>query len=319
VVVRDISERKAREEALERSVESLTWVGRIRQALAEERFTLYAQPIVEIPGGTIVQHELLIRMVAEGGGIVEPAQFLPVAEEHGLIREIDRWVIPRAVALAAAGHAVELNLSAASLGDPDLYGYFEREIMTKSADPALLVVELTETALVQNEAAAQSFLERIQGLGCRVALDDFGTGYGSFHYLKNLPVDFLKMDIEFVQDLRTNPASRHVVEAVVSLARAFGQQTVAEGVEDAETLRLLGTMGVDLAQGYLFRRPEPAILAFGSLTPAEGPLVVTQNGGRPSGGGSSPGLPDCCEEARNRSNLFPKPGMDEPGGGPEAA
>jgi EAL domain-containing protein (putative c-di-GMP-specific phosphodiesterase class I) len=119
------------------------------------------------------------------------------------------------------------------------------------------VFELTETAVVQDKAATENFALRIHGLGCRLALDDFGTGYGGFTYLKQLPIDFLKIDIEFVRDLATNPASRHVVEAVVALATGFGLQTVAEGVEDSQTLEMLREYGVDYAQGYHVGRPAP--------------------------------------------------------------
>jgi EAL domain-containing protein (putative c-di-GMP-specific phosphodiesterase class I) len=142
--------------------------------------------------------------------------------------------------------------------------YFRSELRRTGADPSLIVVELTETALVSDEAAAEAFIERVGSLGCKLALDDFGTGYGGFSYLKRLPVDFLKIDIEFVRDLLTNQASRHVVAAVVSLARGFGQQTVAEGVEDPETLALLHEFGVDFAQGYGLGRPVPVAEALGA-------------------------------------------------------
>jgi EAL domain-containing protein (putative c-di-GMP-specific phosphodiesterase class I) len=218
---------------------------------------LHAQPIIDIATGETVQHELLIRMIDEDGSAIPPGLFLPVAEEYGLIREIDRWVVGQAAALAAEGHALEINLSAESLGDPDLYAVVERELTTRGVDPSLIVFELTETALLRDEDAARSFIERVERLGCKLALDDFGTGYGGFTYLKRLPVDFLKIDIEFVRDLAQSPSSAHVVRAVVSLARGFGQKTVAEGVEDAETLALLGELGVDYAQGFGIGRPAP--------------------------------------------------------------
>ncbi len=124
-------------------------------------------------------------------------------------------------------------------------------------DPATLVFEITETTLISDEAAARAFVEGLHRLGCRIALDDFGTGYGGFTYLKQLPIDYLKIDIEFIRDLRYDPASRRVVEAVVNIARGFGLETVGEGVEDDKTLQLLRTLGVDRAQGYLLGRPTP--------------------------------------------------------------
>jgi EAL domain-containing protein (putative c-di-GMP-specific phosphodiesterase class I) len=166
-------------------------------------------------------------------------------------------VINRAVELAATGAAVELNVSAASISDPSLVDYIRRAIGRIGADPASLVFEITETTLISDEAAARAFVEGLHRLGCKIALDDFGTGYGGFTYLKQLPIDFLKIDIEFVRDLKYDPASQKVVEAVVNLARGFGLTTVGEGVEDAETLALLQSLGVDRAQGYHIGRPAP--------------------------------------------------------------
>jgi PAS domain S-box-containing protein len=266
VVFRDATERRAQRARHAREVEALAWIGRIRTALDDDRFVLYAQPIVDVATGVTVQHELLIRMLDDAGNIVPPGLFLPVAEQYGLIREIDRWVISRAAELAAAGHPVEVNLSAESLGDEGLLDFVEQTLAHAGADPSLLVFELTETALMRDEAAAQAFIEGVDRLGSDVALDDFGTGYGGFTYLKRLPIDFLKIDIEFVRDLPSNPASRHVVRAVVSLARDFGLRTVAEGVEDEETLELLRVHGVDLAQGFGLGRPAPVqdVLATGT-------------------------------------------------------
>ncbi|MEA2448408.1 MAG: hypothetical protein QOG63_340, partial [Thermoleophilaceae bacterium] len=268
VVFSDISERKRQEHDAQRKLHDLAWIERIRDALEQDRFVLYAQPIVEIGSGGTVQHELLIRMIDHDGASIPPSLFLPVAESYGSIGEIDRWVTRQTMKLAAAGHAVEMNVSADSLSDPSFYDYVESELRRSGADPSLLVFELTETALVQDQAATENFALRIHGLGCKLALDDFGTGYGGFTYLKRLSLDFIKIDIEFVRDLATNPASRHVVEAVVALASGFGLQTVAEGVEDARTLEMLREYGVDYAQGYHVGRPIPLEQTFGSETSA---------------------------------------------------
>jgi EAL domain-containing protein (putative c-di-GMP-specific phosphodiesterase class I) len=152
---------------------------------------------------------------------------------------------------------VELNVSAASIGDRRLIPHIESAIRSHGADPAMLVFEITETALVGDEREGRQFVERMHELGCKVALDDFGTGYGGFTYLKQLPIDFLKIDIEFVRDLVTNEASRNVVEAIVTLAQRFGLKTVGEGVEDSDILQLLSELGVDYAQGYQIGRPAP--------------------------------------------------------------
>jgi PAS domain S-box-containing protein len=259
VVFRDITERKAEARRLEREIEKVNWVRRIQRALADDRFVLFAQPILELGDDEVVQRELLIRMrdPDDPEKLIAPGAFLPVAEEYGLIGEIDRWVIDQATRLAADGLAVELNVSAASIGDRRLIPYIQSAIRSTGADPAMLVFEITETALVGNEQDGRDFVERMHGMGCRVALDDFGTGYGGFTYLKQLPVDYLKIDMEFVRDLTTNIASRNVVEAIVTLAQRFGLKTVAEGVEDGDILSLLFELGVDYAQGYHIGRPAP--------------------------------------------------------------
>ncbi|MBJ7330735.1 MAG: EAL domain-containing protein [Solirubrobacteraceae bacterium] len=265
VVFQDITERKERERELERQLEQVSWIGRLRAALAEDRFELHAQPIVDLATGATVQHELLIRLRDEDGTLVAPGQFLPTAERFGLIGEIDQWVTKQGIGHAACGHPVELNLSAQSLGDPDLLNLIRAELRRTGADPALVAFEITETALVQDAAAAEAFITRLRELGCRVALDDFGTGYGGFTYLKCLPITDLKIDIEFVRDLTESHASQEVVRAVVSLARGFGQQTVAEGVEDRATMDLLRELGVDRAQGFAIARPAPVADVFRSV------------------------------------------------------
>jgi PAS domain S-box-containing protein len=253
----DNTEARAQRERIERELETLSWIPRIRDALEEDRFVLHAQPIIDLASGDTVQHELLIRMHDPKGKLVPPGLFLPTAEEHGLIGDIDRWVIRESARLAGRGHAVELNLSAESLGDPGLFDVVDAELRRAGADPSLVVFELTETALLRSEQTAQSFIDRVDRLGCRLALDDFGTGYGGFTYLKRFPVHYLKIDLEFVRDLPRDPASQNVVRAVVRLAQDFGQKTVAEGVEDEETLHLLREYGVDYAQGYWIGRPAP--------------------------------------------------------------
>ena len=257
VVFEDISERKADQERLRAKAEALAWIERVQDALAQDRFVLHAQPIVDLRTGEVVQRELLLRLREPGGATVGPGPYLHIAEQYGLIGDIDRWVIAKGAQIAATGLPVEINISARSIGDPAVLDHIERCLEHSAVDPTLLVFELTETAIVADQAAALAFAERLHELGCKLALDDFGTGYGGFTYLKQLPVDYLKIDIEFVRDLATNPGSRHVVEAVVALARGFGLQTVAEGVEDAEAYAMLIELGVDFAQGYHIARPGP--------------------------------------------------------------
>lgn len=257
---RKLNRRKARDAEMER---------RIRRALDGDRMVLYAQPIVDCATREVRQHELLIRMREEDGRIVAPGDFLPAAERCGLIRAIDRWVIREASRLAAGGHSVELNLSAESLGDPTLLRFIEGVVDETGADPARMIIELTETAFLRDEDLGGAFIDGVRALGCRVALDDFGTGYGGLHYLKRFTLDYLKIDREFVRDLERDAASRHVVRAVANLAEAFGLRTIAEGVEDAATLGLLHEFGVHYAQGYHIRRPKPAARALGAVRTEE--------------------------------------------------
>ena len=205
VVFEDITDRKAEALRVGRDLEKLAWVDRIQAALDEDRFVLHAQPIIDLRTGAVVQSELLLRMrsAQEAEPLTAPGAFLPVAEEYGLILEIDRWVIDRAVQIAATGALVEVNVSARSISDPSLVDYVERAIANAGADPATMVFEITETTLVSDEVAARAFVTDLHNLGCQIALDDFGTGYGGFTYLKQLPIDFLKIDLEFVRDLRT--------------------------------------------------------------------------------------------------------------------
>ena len=259
IVFRDVTEERSEQLRIDRELASLAWVGRIRDAFLDDRFVLYSQPIVALRGGQDGE-ELLIRMRSSSGDIILPGDFLPVAEKYGLIQEIDRWVIEQATRLAAQGRRVGVNLSARSLGDHSLLQLIEAQFRDAGVDPSLVTFEITETALMENVEAGERFARGLADLGAGVALDDFGTGFGSFTYLKRLPLQYLKIDIDFVRDLKTNPANRHLVKAIVGLARDFGYETVAEGVEDGETLELLKELGVDLAQGFLLGRPAPVDL-----------------------------------------------------------
>ena len=281
VVLRDVSRQLEEEQRGQQELEKLAWVGRIQDALDDDRFVLYAQPIMDLRTGEIVQHELLLRMLAPDGHVIPPALFLPVAEEVGLIRRIDQWVVEQALGLAAAGHPVEFNLSAHSVGDPHILETLRAGLASTGAPADNLVCEITETALIRDPDRAEAFVHSLRNLGCKVALDDFGVGYGGFAYLKRLPVSALKIDLQFVQDATREASSRHVIAAVVSLARAFGMvtmaestagegaggrppslETVAEGAEEPETLEVLRELGVDYVQGYAVARPRPVSEVF---------------------------------------------------------
>jgi PAS domain S-box-containing protein len=258
IVFADVTEQRAIERIAREKLEGLGWIGKIRDALDSGRMVPYAQPIVCLATGEVAYHELLVRMLDEEGRPISPNRFLPIAEEFGLIGEIDELMIRLAVEQTAHGHHVNVNLSAQSVAKPGMSELIGSEIKRLGTDPGLLSVELTETALIKSEHAARRFVERLSELGCQFALDDFGTGYGGFMYLKQLPVDYLKIDMEFVGDLTVNEGSQRVVHAVVDLATGFGQKTIAEGIENEATRAALAEMGVDYGQGFLFGHPVPA-------------------------------------------------------------
>jgi diguanylate cyclase (GGDEF)-like protein/PAS domain S-box-containing protein len=235
------------------------WIARIRRALDEDRFVLHGQPIVDLATGRVVQHELLLRMRGDSDDLILPLSFLPVAEKSGLIAEIDQWVITQATKIAAQGRPVGVNLSASCAGDPRMLDLIEAELSHHATDPGNIVFEITETAVMQNMDRATRFVEQLVSLGCNFALDDFGTGFASFTYLKMLPVRYLKIDVDFVRDVARSKRDMFVVRAIVALAGDFGQQTIAEGVEDEATATVLRDLGVTYAQGFLYGRPRPLI------------------------------------------------------------
>jgi diguanylate cyclase (GGDEF)-like protein/PAS domain S-box-containing protein len=239
---------------------ALKWVQRIRTALAEDRFALYGQPIIDLRTGQVTHHELLIRMVSEDGEIISPAQFLPTAERFGLIGQIDRWVTTHGLRLALGGQGVTINLSAHSIGGQPIIAAVQAAI-AQGLDPAKVIFEITETAALSNITAAQRFAATLTDLGCAVALDDFGTGFGSFSYLKHIPATYLKIDIEFVRSLTTSETDQQIVKATIAIAHSLNKSTIAEGVQDAETLDILREYGSDQAQGFHIGRPEEISLS----------------------------------------------------------
>lgn len=255
----DVTERKQREERLASYTSDAVWLGRIRDAIDNSRFVLYSQPIVDLRTGETVQRELLLRMRDEDGTIIPPGAFLPVAERYGLIAEIDRWVIRKAGDLAAQGMQVEFNLSAASIGNPDVLRELTCQLGERQISPSLLIAEVTETAMLQHPAEADALAKLLRSIGCDLAIDDFGTGFATLSMLKHVPAQYLKIDREFVRDVADNETDQRLVRAVVHLAREFGMTTIAEGVEDARAMATLIGLGVDCAQGYLFAEPSPLV------------------------------------------------------------
>jgi diguanylate cyclase (GGDEF)-like protein/PAS domain S-box-containing protein len=242
----------------------ITWAERIRVAIDESRFALVAQPIIELKTGAMTQFEVLLRMRNDQGDLIPPAAFLSTAERLGMIQEIDAVTVSRAIRAVAAhgggqgeGPRVEINLSGASIGDPEMLRVIERELHETGLDPSRVIFEITETAAIANIAKARDFSDALAELGCRFALDDFGAGFGSFYYLKHVRFDILKIDGEFVRDCCSTSTDRLVIQAVVDIARGLGKQTVAEHVGDDDTVLLLRGLGVTHGQGFHLGEPRP--------------------------------------------------------------
>lgn len=200
-------------------------------------------------------------MRGEPDVLFAPGAFLPSAERLGFIQAIDRWVVHHAIELIASqeriGHhlRLEVNLSGRSIGDPALTALIEHDLRASAIDPSSLIFEITETSAIANIDAAREFVNTITDLGCQFALDDFGTGFGSFYYLKNLPVQYLKIDGDFITALADNQTDRLMVRSITQLARGMGIKTIAEFVSDNQTQRLLSEYDVDMAQGFHIGHP----------------------------------------------------------------
>jgi diguanylate cyclase (GGDEF)-like protein/PAS domain S-box-containing protein len=240
------------------------WVSRIKEALEENRFMLFRQAIAALKQDERTPHyELLLRMRSEDGGIVQPGAFIPAAERYNLMNALDRWVIDSAFRYLSdnrnrGDHGIySINLSGNSLNDEELPDYIQQKIDEHDVSAEQLCFEVTETAAVFNLESASRMIHLLKNLGCRFSLDDFGSGLSSFGYLKNLPVNFLKIDGSFVKDMNTDPMNRAIVEAIHQVGHTLGIRTIAEFVENKPITDQLREIGVDFAQGYYFSRPEP--------------------------------------------------------------
>jgi EAL domain-containing protein (putative c-di-GMP-specific phosphodiesterase class I) len=256
-VFEDVTEQRARELRIRTELRHMGVALEVEDAINAGRLLLHSQPIVAIASGEIVLEELLVRMRSVDGKLSGPAGFLAATERHSTITALDRWVFEQAVQIAAQGRSVTVNVSARTVGTLSFLEVVEETLTREGIEPSLITFELTETAVVSDIVQATRFAERLEAIGCHFALDDFGTGYAALTYLKLLPIRYLKIDMDFVRDLVENPRSRAVVSGIVALAAGCGQSTIAEGVEDAATLALLGELGVDLAQGFHLGRPGP--------------------------------------------------------------
>ena len=242
----------------------IDWRMRISEALEENRFRLYAQPILDLRTNKVTQHELLLRMLDSSGGVTEAGAFVESAERFGLIQAIDRWVVGQAIELLAScvkwdlDISLEVNISGKAFADDELLGILRRGFDETPANPAKLIIEVTETAAIENMQRAQAFVSELKQIGCRFALDDFGAGFSSFHQLRELDVDYLKIDGSFIKNLPEDPVGQHIVKAIVEMSRALNKMTIAEYVTDEATLELVRQIGVDYAQGHAVGFPANA-------------------------------------------------------------
>lgn len=257
---------------LARRYGEMQWVSRITEALEQNRFDLSFQPIVPVSGERGGHHyELLLRMYDEDGGVVLPGAFLPAAERYHLAGRLDEWVLDRAITWLTDNpeHLDELslcaiNLSGHSLGDARLLAWLVERLEQHETLASKLCFEVTETAAISNMCNALSFIETLRAMGCRFALDDFGSGLSSFAYLKTLPVDFIKIDGIFVEDIAVNPVAYAMVRSINEIGQVMGIKTVAEFVESDQSLTKLRDIGIDFAQGYGIGRPRPIAELIGS-------------------------------------------------------
>jgi diguanylate cyclase (GGDEF)-like protein/PAS domain S-box-containing protein len=247
----------------------MRWVERLNRAIELDQFALFAQeirPVAHPTGGGVEpsRFEILIRMVDTDGTLIAPMAFIPAAERYGQMPRIDRWVIAKACSNLAALRERHgsipmcmINLSGASVTDPGMVDFVRSQLQKFGLPRQSIGFELTETAAISNLANASLLMHGLREIGCPMALDDFGSGMASFAYLRGFPVDYLKIDGEFVKDMTTDLVDYEIVQAIHSVGRVMGVKTVAESVENAEILAALMLVGVDFAQGFHIHRPVP--------------------------------------------------------------
>ncbi len=255
------------------------WANRLRQALqSDDGFHLHYQSIFSLQDGQAAprQHEILLRLPDSSGRPILPGAFLPAAERNGLMGQVDSWVIRRSLQMIGgplrerlSGQRFGINLSPMSLSDPTLLETIQQGLQEHELAPEILYFELRETAFNLNLGAALEFMRTLNELGCGLSLDGFGSGVSSFSYLKNLPVDMIKIDASLIAEMVGSPADEAIVRAINDIAHRLGIATVAEAIESEGLLAMLRDMGIDYAQGYLLGGPRP-LTEFGGVSVPQG-------------------------------------------------
>jgi diguanylate cyclase (GGDEF)-like protein/PAS domain S-box-containing protein len=242
----------------------MQWISRLTTALERDNFRLYYQTIASTNDSEPNKTEILLRLRDSDGTMISPGTFIPAAERYKLMPHIDRWVITNTLEYAARQTALHgatelfcVNLSGPSIADDTFLDFVEEELSRNGSDPGCLCIEITETSAIENLTRALRFIRRLRGIGVSFALDDFGNGFSSFAYLKELPVDFLKIDGSFVHGAAENRVDRALVESVQSIGTVMGMKTIAEYVKDDAVLEVMRDIGVDFVQGYAISKPRP--------------------------------------------------------------
>jgi len=247
------------------------WVPIIRDALHDQHLFLVFQPIVNLMSGDVSHYEALLRLRTEEGTIITPTEFIPAAERMGLIHGIDLWVIEHAIDYLAAlpdhlaNISLTINLSSVAFQDKSLLPTIKQKLEMTWVSAERITFEITETAAVDNFQQTSLMINQIRALGCRFALDDFGSGFSSFNYLKKFPVDYVKIDGQFIQNLANDETDRVLVRSMHQIAKKMGKKTIAEFVECPKTIEILREIGINYGQGYIFGRPSEQLLAISSL------------------------------------------------------
>ncbi|MCC5859390.1 MAG: EAL domain-containing protein [Ectothiorhodospiraceae bacterium] len=261
------------------------WAARLSEAIDENRLELFCQPIHPLKRGHPRRSEILLRMRGRRGGLIGPGAFIPAAERHGMMPDLDQWVIAHACIQAAPvllrdqNRILNINLSGTTLSDPEIGPRIIQLVERHGVQPSRICFEVTETAAMASLDTAVAIMEELRAAGFSFALDDFGSGLSSLHYLKELPVDLIKIDGHFVRKLSGDPVAKAMVAAIVEIAGLMAIRTCAECVEDAETLAALEQMGVDYVQGYHLRHPGPLADCLPEYTGTQGVPDVRRWGG----------------------------------------
>ncbi|WP_455207281.1 EAL domain-containing protein [Kaarinaea lacus] len=268
---------RAQDVALKQRHADLKWIQRIRHALEENQFRLFCQSIVplNVPNAHTAHHEILLRMLDEKGELIRPSSFLSAAERYSLMPSIDRWVVQNALDLLGDRMSrnqqigvFAINLSAQSLDDENFLSFVIDQFDKSIVPPSHICFEITESTAISNLMSATRFMSILRGMGCKFALDDFGRGFSSYGYLKNLQIDYLKIDGSFVRDLANDPVDHAMVESINQIGHIMGVQTIAEFVETQDALEKLIALGVDHVQGYQLGKPRPMWHSFQSPPPS---------------------------------------------------